>query len=97
MWDIPIVNIAKVDSRHRVLIPSLKPGKVFAWEDNGKGQIILLEVKPTTKETPSALDGLKPFTKREADRCWGPGSENPEFDDLENHCASLPTAPPEEE
>jgi hypothetical protein len=36
---------------------------------------------------------LEPFTKEEARRAFGP---NPEFDDLEQHCARLPKRSPEE-
>ncbi len=40
----------------------------------------------------SVLGGLKPFTKAEAEACWG--QPNEEFDALEHHCAKLPVGPP---
>jgi hypothetical protein len=43
------VKTAKVDAHRRLYIPTLKPGKMFAWEDNGQGQITLLEVKPVAR------------------------------------------------
>ena len=43
------MKLAKVDSRHRILIPELKPGQAFTWENDGNGQITLLEVKPKAK------------------------------------------------
>jgi hypothetical protein len=36
---------------------------------------------------------LKPFTKEETRLAYQ--TANPEFDDLEHHCASLPKAPPD--
>jgi hypothetical protein len=68
------MKTTKVDDRHRIRIPDLKPGQVFAWEDNGKGQITLLEVQPKAKEVhkTTILDGLIPPTKAECEECWGP-------------------------
>lgn len=96
MWENPIVKRATVDDRHRILIRDLKPGQVFTWEDNGNGQITLLELKPKARQArkTSILDGLKPLTAAEAEGCWGPGSEDAEWDKFVAHCASLPVGPP---
>ncbi len=40
---------------------------------------------PKLKEQLSVKQ-LKPFTEEECKRCWG--TPNPEFDDLERHCAA---------
>jgi hypothetical protein len=39
---------------------------------------------------------LKPFTKEEANQCWGKGSMH-ELDALEHYCANLPVPKPDEE
>jgi hypothetical protein len=91
------MKTAIVDDRHRIRIPDLKPGQVFAWEDNGKGQITLLEVQPKAKEArkTSILDGLKPFTKAECEECWGPNAD-PEWDRIAEAMSKVPVPPPEE-
>lgn len=93
VWENPIMKVARVDDRRRILIPELKPGQAFTWENNGNGQITLLEVRPAPKQPRkvSILDGLKPMTDAEAKKAFGP---NAEFDALEHHCARQPVRPP---
>ena len=84
----------KADDRRRIQIPNIKPGQIFALENNGDGTIMLTYIKPTVRKR-SILDGLKPFTKEECERCWGPGSEDSEMDALYAHLAKLPPPPPD--
>jgi len=92
------MKTAIVDDRHRIRIPDLKPGQVFAWEDNGNGQITLLEVQPKAREpgTPSILDGLKPFTKEECEECWGPQTDGDENDRIAEAMSKLPVPLPKD-
>jgi hypothetical protein len=92
------MKTAIVDDRHRIRIPDLKPGQVFAWEDNGNGQITLLEVQPKAKEPrkPSILDGLKPFTKEECEECWGPQTDGDENDRIAEAMSKLPVPLPKD-
>lgn len=96
MWDIPRVITTKADDRKRVVIPDAKPGQVFDVQSNGDGSITLTPLKPR-KRKGSILDGLKPLTKEQCEQCWGPGSEDEEWDKFVAHCASLPAGPPPED
>ena len=88
----------KVDSRKRVVLPDAKPGQVLAYSNNGKGQIVLLELKPASKQEKPAsiLDGLKPLTKEECEECWGPNSD-PEWDRIAEAMSKVPVTPPEDD
>jgi hypothetical protein len=94
LWEIPDMTTATVDDKQRVRLKNVKPGVVLAVQENADGTITLAPVKADMPE-PSPPAGLKPFTKEEADRCWGKGSKH-ELDALESHCAALPVPPPEE-
>jgi hypothetical protein len=81
LWDIPIMKLAKVDSRHRILIPELKPGQAFTWENDGNGQITLLEVKPKAKRpAKDRITNVDPLPKEVADRLY---RERPDDDGIE--------------
>ena len=91
-WDIPIVITAKADDRKRVVVPQAKPGQIFVVQDNPDGTITLSPVK-TKKQKHSILEGLKPMTVAESEALYK--TPNPEFDELEHHCAQLPIRPPD--
>lgn len=61
-WDNPRMVTVKADSRRRVQIPGIKPGQIFAFEDQGNGVRVLTDVKKDVKEPfpPGSL--LKYFT-----------------------------------
>jgi hypothetical protein len=40
----------KADDRSRVKLPGIKPGQVFAFEDQGNGVRVLTEVKKAVRE-----------------------------------------------
>lgn len=40
----------KADNRRRVQLPDVKPGQVFAFQDNGDDTITLIKVKAERKE-----------------------------------------------
>jgi len=44
------MKTAIVDDKHRIRIPSFKPGQVLAYQDNGNGTVTLTPVKPDIKE-----------------------------------------------
>src|SRR5580692_767063 len=48
--DIPHMVTLKADDRSRVKLPGIKPGQVFAFEDQGNGVRVLTEVKKNVKE-----------------------------------------------
>jgi hypothetical protein len=90
-WEIPIVQTVKADDKQRVRIPDIKPGQVFVYRANPDGTFLLSPVKAIERKT-SILDGLTPMTDAQAKKAYGP---NAEFDELEHHCAQLPTRPPD--
>ena len=57
----------KADNKRRVAIPHIKPGQVFAFEDNGDGSYTLIKVKAERKEAfpPGSL--VKYITKERDD------------------------------
>jgi hypothetical protein len=85
------MTTATVDDRKRVRLPNATPGQVLAIQDNPDGSVTLSPVKADMPQ-PSPLAGLTPFTKEEAERCWGKPHE---LDALESHCAGLPVPEPE--
>ena len=44
----------KADKRGRVQLPGTKPGQVFAFADEGNGQVTLTLVKPVVENRPTA-------------------------------------------
>jgi hypothetical protein len=50
LWEIPVMETTKADNYKRVRLPSVKPGQVFAYADNGNGTITLTVVKADAKE-----------------------------------------------
>jgi hypothetical protein len=52
LWEIPRMVTAKADNRQRIRIPDIKPGQVFAVENQGNGVIRLTEVKPVDLKRP---------------------------------------------
>ena len=76
----------KADDRNRVKLPGIKPGQVFAFEDQGNGVRVLTEVKKDVKE-PFPKGSLRHlFTKeRDADETA-----------IAKGCLHGPTGPDEE-
>lgn len=75
------MKTAKVDSRHRILIPDLKPGQMFTWQSGEKGVIVLVEIRPATKNpTAARLTNVDPLPKKVADRLY---RERPANDGIE--------------
>jgi hypothetical protein len=60
--DIPRMITLKADDRSRVKLPGIKPGQVFAFEDQGNGVRVLTEVKKAVKEAFPRGSLLKYFT-----------------------------------
>lgn len=57
----------KADNKRRVAIPHIKPGQVFAFEDNGDGSYTLIKVKADRKEPFPAGSLVKYFDKERDD------------------------------
>ncbi|HZV35069.1 MAG TPA: hypothetical protein VFB72_10895 [Verrucomicrobiae bacterium] len=56
----------KADNKRRVAIPDIKPGQVFAFEDNGDGSYTLIKVKAERKE-PFPPGSLRKYFDRKRD------------------------------
>lgn len=59
MWDIPIMVTTKADSRRRVVVPQVKPGQVYAVQDDPDGSIRL-----TLLKVPEPAEGQRPCKAR---------------------------------
>jgi hypothetical protein len=62
VWDIPTVTTAVVDNKRRIRIPSLKPGEVLAYQDNGNDTYTLTKVKAAATE-PFPEGSLKQYAE----------------------------------
>lgn len=65
MWDYPTMTV-KVDSKRRVVVPGVKPGEVFACEQQDENHILLvrlarppLPAKKSRAEVRKALQNSK--------------------------------------
>ena len=52
VWDFPQVKTIKADERGRVVLPGIKGGQVFAFDNAGNGVLTLTEVKPVEPKRP---------------------------------------------
>jgi hypothetical protein len=71
--------IAKANNRKRPVLSQAKPGQVYVVTDNANGTITLSPVVAKGRK-PGILDGLKPLTKEECERCWGSKADDAEND-----------------
>jgi hypothetical protein len=79
LWEIPSVDTVKVDSAKRVRLPDVKPGQVFAYSADGKGRIVLLEVRVKAgSPEPSLIEGFKPLSKATLDKLYRERQEDDE-------------------
>jgi hypothetical protein len=85
----------KADNRRRVQLPDAKSGQVFVYVANADGTLLLSPVKAVERK-PGILDGLKPLTKEECERCWGPQTDGSENDLIAAAMSKVPPPRPED-